>query len=253
MKDQERALQIRSPKELPKFSNHVFSHGNMTFSNDSSGHTFLPKSRNFNSKSKNNKKKKFQKKTLRMSVWTWLLQLWQLRRKLPIFWKDHQKVTHNPKKKLSLKISWQNFSLSIQFFGRIESSFRNVAHQFLPNYWKNYVLKIRKGLWVSQEIFCPSFFFWTCNLIFWQHWRIFTAKNFKCFWSIPVVFEKSTIFEIKSAKSTSDRQTHSSYKPTELPGQKSKKVTQNPREKLPQQSFQQKVFFLKLFLGRHRR
>ena len=169
------------------------------------------------------------------------------------FLKRPSKINSKSEKKLSLKISWQNFFLSIQFFGRIESSFRNVAHQFFPNYWKTYVLKIRKGLWVSQEIFCPSFFFWTCNLIFWQHWRIFTANNFKCFWSIPVVFEKSTIFEIKSAKSTSDRQTHSSYKPTELPGQKSKKVTQNPREKLPQQSFQQKIFFLKLFLGRHRR
>ena len=169
------------------------------------------------------------------------------------FLKRPSKINSKSEKKLSLKNSWQNFFLSIQFFGRIESSFRKIAHQFLPNYWKIYVLKIRKGLWVSQEIFCPSFFFWTCNLIFWQHWRIFTAKNFKCFCSIPVVFEKSTIFEIKSAKSTSDRQTHSSYKPAKLSGQKSKKVTQKPREKLPQQSFQQKVVFLKLFLGRHRR
>ena len=37
-----------------------------------------------------------------------------------------------------------------------------------------------------------------------------------------------------------------------FPAKNAGKTTQNPREKLPQQSFQQKVFFLKLFSGRHR-
>ena len=61
LKDQKRALHIRSSKELPMFSNHVFSRGNATCSNDSSGQTFVPKSRNFQLKVKKHKKhwKKF--------------------------------------------------------------------------------------------------------------------------------------------------------------------------------------------------
>ena len=37
-----------------------------------------------------------------------------------------------------------------------------------------------------------------------------------------------------------------------FPAKNAGKITQNPREKLPQQSFQQKVFFLKLFPWRQR-
>ena len=101
--------------------------------------------------------------------------------------------------------------------------------------------------------FFPSFYFWTSILIFWQHWRLFTAVKVKCFCSIPIVLEKSTIFEKMSAESTLDTQTHSSNKLAKLSGQKSRKITQNPRQKLPQQIFQQNVFFLKLLFGRHRR
>ena len=133
----------------------------------------------------------------------------------------------------------------MQFWQRCSSIFAKLLNNLCAQNQKRPVSFLRN--------FFLSFFFWTCNLIFWKHWRIFTADHFKCFCSILTFFEKSTTFEKKSARSTSDTQTHSSYKPANLSGQKSKKVTQNPREKLPQQSFQQKVFFLRLFLGRHRR
>ena len=133
----------------------------------------------------------------------------------------------------------------MQFWQRCSSVFAKLL--------KNLCAQNQKRPVSFISFFFPSFFIWTCNLSFWQHWRIFTAKNFKCFCSIPIVFEKSTIIEIKCAKSTSERQTNSSKKPANFSGQKSKKMTQNPRENFPHQSFQQKLFFLKSFPGRHRR
>ena len=91
--------------------------------------------------------------------------------------------------------------------------------------------------------FFPSFYFWTSILIFWQHWRLFTAVKVKCFCSIPIVLEKSTIFEIMSAESTLDTQTHSSNKLAKLSGQKSKKNNSKPETKVTATNFSTECIF----------
>ena len=150
LKDQEKALHIRSSKELLKFSNDVFSRGNVTCSNDSSGRTFMPKSRNFQLKVIKQKTTWKNSKTNSQNVRVdMIIEVLTTPTKISNFLKRPSKTNSKSGKIRSLKFSWQNFFPSIQFFGQIECSFGNVAHQFLPNYWKIYVLKIRKGLWVS--------------------------------------------------------------------------------------------------------
>ena len=68
--------------------------------------------------------------------------------KTSIFLKRPSRTNLKSVKILSLHFFWRNFFLSVQLFGHIECSFGIVADQFLPNYWKFYVLKIRKVLWV---------------------------------------------------------------------------------------------------------
>ena len=158
LKDQEKALHIRSSKELLKFSNDVFSRGNVTCSNDSSGQTFMRKSRNFQLKlikqKKTWKNTKINSQNVRVDM---IIEVLTTPTKISNFFKRPSKANSKSGKIRSLKFSWQNFFPSIQFFGQIECSFGNVAHQFFPNYWKIYVLKIRKGLWVSWAKLLPSF------------------------------------------------------------------------------------------------
>ena len=108
---------------------------------------------------------------------------------------------------------------------------------------KNLSAQIKKRPVSFLRTFFLSFFFWTCNLIFWQHWRVFTAKNFKFFCSIPIVFEKSTTIEIKCAKSTSDRQTNSSDKSAKFSGQKSKKNYSKSKRKVTATKFSTETIF----------
>ena len=178
-----------------------------------------------------------------MSVWKWLLKFWQPRRKFPVFWKDHQKLTQNSKKILSLKFSWQKFfSLNsvfwtnwMQFLQRCSSVFAKLL--------KNLSAQIQKRPVIFLRIFSLSLFSWTCNLIFWQHWRVFTAENFKFFCSIPIVFEKSNTIELKCAKSTSDRQTNSSDKSAKFSGQKSKKKYSKSKRKVTATKFSTESIF----------
>ena len=135
LNDRGRALHIRSSKELPEFSNHVSSHGNVTCSNDSSDQTFMPKSRNFQLKVRKQKKLEKNSKTNSQNVHLdMIIEVLTTPTKISSFSKRPSKTNSKFDEKLSLKFSWHNFFPSIQFFGQIECSFGNVAHQFLRNY-----------------------------------------------------------------------------------------------------------------------
>ena len=129
-------------------------------------------------------------------------------------------------------VFWTNW---MQFLQRCSSVFAKLL--------KNLSAQIQKRPVIFLGIFFLSVFFWTCNLSFWKHWRIFTAKNFKCFCSIPIAFEKSTTIEIKCAKCTSDRQTNSSDKSAKFSGQKSKKNYSKSKRKVTATKFSTETIF----------
>ena len=117
LKDQEKALHIRSSKELLKFSNDVFSRGNVTCSNDSSGQTFMPKSRNFQLKvikQKTTWKSKINSQNVRVDM---IIEVLTTPTKISNFLKRPSKTNSKSGKIRSLEFSWQNFFPSIQFFG----------------------------------------------------------------------------------------------------------------------------------------
>ena len=90
----------------------------------------------FNSKSKNKKNLEKNSKTNSQNVrLDMIIEVLTTPTKISGFVKRPSKTNSKFEKILSLKFSWQNFFPSIQFFGQIECSFCNVAHQFLPNYW----------------------------------------------------------------------------------------------------------------------
>ena len=176
-------------------------------------------------------------------VWTWLLQFWQPRRKFQTFCELARKNYLIIRKNtivtfLSTKLSFPQFiSLNTPnaVLATLLINFCQTTESFICS-------KSEKDCEFSKTYFL-CFFFRPCNLIFWQHCRMSTAKKSKCFCSYPKVFEKSTIFEIKSAKSTSDTQTHSSNKPANLSGQKSKKNNSKSERKVTATKFSTKSIF----------
>ena len=188
------------------FSNDVFSRGNVTCTIDSSDQLFMPKSRNFQLNVQKQKKlEKFSKVNAQNVLLDMITSVLTTPTKISrILIKIQQKLTHNRKKILSLikfrqnlfshnLVPWHN---CMQFCQRCWSSFPKIKKVFYAQNEKTVVS--------FPSNFFSSIFFWTWKLIFWQHWPLFIPKNLKCFCSIPIVFKNITVFEIRSAKSTSN-------------------------------------------------